>query len=77
MAIKRPIKSRVSAAVYAKHLERLGLTQEGAAKLFGGGGRTGQRWAAEGAPLPVVMIMSLYDTAEEIEALALEVSKSK
>jgi hypothetical protein len=37
----------------------LDLTQEQAGELFGASVRTGQRWAAEGKPLPVAIVLLL------------------
>jgi hypothetical protein len=75
---KKPkLKTKIAPAIYAKHRERLGLSQVRAGELFGVAGRTGQSWATTGAPLAVVMVMSLYETAEEIAELAAKVSASK
>lgn len=67
---------RVSPVVYIKHLERLHLTQEEAGEIFGASGRTGQRWVVDGAPFPVVMILSMFKTKKSLLAHALEVSRS-
>lgn len=42
---------------YRKRIEALGLTQEAAGELFGATGRTGQRWAKEGPPKSVAMVL--------------------
>jgi hypothetical protein len=73
----RKTRSVISPAVYAKHRERLGLSQVKAGVMFGVTDRTGQSWATNGAPLAVVMVMSLYETAEEVAELAAKVSASK
>ena len=42
---------------YRRRLEALGLTQEAAGELFGTSRRSGQRWASEGPPLAVSMVL--------------------
>ena len=49
----------MSPDAYRKRLASLDLTQEQAGELFGAGARTGQRWAAEGPPLPVAIVLLL------------------
>ena len=54
-------------------LERLGLTQVGAARLLGAGERSARRWAETGAPNAVAILLRLLEagkiTAADIEAL--------
>jgi len=42
---------------YRKRIAALGLTQEQAGELFGATGRTGQRWASDGPPKAVAMLL--------------------
>lgn len=42
---------------YLKRLADLGFTQEQAGAYFDASPRTGQRWASEGPPVPVAMIL--------------------
>jgi hypothetical protein len=49
----------MSPDAYRKRLASLDLTQEQAGELFGASSRTGQRWAAEGPPLPVAIVLLL------------------
>ena len=37
---------------YRAAIDRVGLSQVGAARFFGANTRTGQRWAADGPPPP-------------------------
>jgi hypothetical protein len=63
-------------AIYRAHLARLGLTQEAAGVFFGGSARTGQRWAAEGPPLPVAMLLHQKLTMAQLEKLRAAASMS-
>jgi hypothetical protein len=47
----------VSPEAYRSRIEALGLTQEAAGELFGTSARSGQRWASEGPPLAVSMVL--------------------
>ena len=49
----------MSPDAYRKRLASLDLTQEQAGELFGASARSGQRWAAEGPPLPVAIVLLL------------------
>jgi|HubBroStandDraft_6_1064221.scaffolds.fasta_scaffold2066401_1 hypothetical protein len=49
----------MSPDAYRQRLASLDLTQEQAGELFGASARTGQRWAAEGPPLPVAIVLLL------------------
>lgn len=53
-------------------LERLGLTQVGLARLVGSGERSARRWAEQGAPEAVAIILRLLEarkiTVADIEA---------
>ena len=49
----------MTAAQYRKILERLGLTQQHAGRLFGVSRRTAQNWAAVGPPEPVARLLTL------------------
>lgn len=50
----------MSAETYRAALRRFGLTQGEAGWLFGGKSRTsGRRWAAEGAPYAVAVILTM------------------
>jgi len=51
---------------YRDFLAATGLTQEGFAELMGSGGRTGRRWAAEGVPAPVDMMIRLLTERPEL-----------
>lgn len=42
---------------YRKRIEALGLTQEEAGRILGGSSRSGQRWASEGPPVTVAMLL--------------------
>jgi hypothetical protein len=44
---------------YCAAIDALDLTQEQAGRLFGVTGRTGQRWAADGPPIAVVMVLKI------------------
>jgi hypothetical protein len=49
----------MNGAAYRKHLARLSLSQEEAGILFGASPRTGQRWANDGPPLSVAVLLVL------------------
>jgi hypothetical protein len=53
-------------------LERLGLTQVGVARLVGAGERSARRWAEQGAPEAVAIILRLLEagkiTTADVEA---------
>jgi hypothetical protein len=49
----------MSPDAYCKRLTSLNLTQEQAGEVFGVSASTGQRWAAEGPPLPVAIVLLL------------------
>jgi hypothetical protein len=49
----------MSPDAYRKRLASLDLTQEKAGELFGASARSGRRWAAEGPPLPVAIVLLL------------------
>jgi hypothetical protein len=49
----------MSPDAYRKRLASLDLTQEQAGELFGASARSGQRWASEGPPLPVAIVLLL------------------
>ena len=49
----------MSPDAYRKRLASLDLTQEQAGEVFGASARSGQRWAAEGPPLPVAVVLLL------------------
>jgi hypothetical protein len=72
---RKKLNGKVKPAIYAEHLQRLGLSQINAGRLFHQSDRTGQRWAAKGPPLAVVMVLSLYDDPKDIEKLAAKVSE--
>lgn len=55
---------------YLSHLARLALTQEEAGAFFGYSRRTGQRWAAEGPPLAVAMLLAAGVDRPGLEQLA-------
>ena len=44
---------------YRAAIDRVGLSQVGAARFFGANTRTGQRWAADGPPPPVAVCLRL------------------
>jgi hypothetical protein len=48
----------MSPDAYRKRLASLDLTQQ-AGEVFGASARSGQRWAAEGPPLPVAVVLLL------------------
>jgi hypothetical protein len=47
----------VTPEAYRQRLAALDLTQEAAGELFGTSARSGQRWASEGPPLAVSMVL--------------------
>lgn len=47
----------MSPEAYRARIEALGLTQEAAGELFGTSRRSGQRWAHDGPPLAVSMVL--------------------
>lgn len=47
----------MSPEAYRSRLEALDLTQEAAGELFGTSARSGQRWASDGPPLAVSMVL--------------------
>lgn len=47
----------MSPEAYRTRIEALGLTQEAAGELFGTSRRSGQRWASEGPPMAVSMVL--------------------
>ena len=47
----------MSPEAYRSRIEALGLTQEAAGELFGTSRRSGQRWASEGPPQAVSMVL--------------------
>lgn len=53
--------------------ERFKLTQEAAGVFFGSSIRTGQKWAADGPPPAVAMLLNLMDFSEmppeEVESI--------
>ena len=49
----------MSPEAYRKRIADLGLTQEAAGELLGVTGRTGQKWATEGPPKAVAMLLLL------------------
>lgn len=68
------MKYPMSRKDYRAAIEELGLTQARAAWLFNGkSDRSGRRWASEGAPYHVALIISLMQefelTPEHIESL--------
>ena len=44
---------------YGKAIERLGLSQVGAAKLLGVNDRTSRRWIADEVPIPISVAVTL------------------
>jgi len=69
--------ARMTGAQYKKALAVFGMTQGQASWLFAGKTKTsGRRWAAEGAPYYVALLLSIMATydlkPEDIEALGKE-----
>lgn len=49
---------------YRAALERLGMTQVGFARLVGSGERSSRRWAEQGAPGAVAILLRLLDAGK-------------
>ena len=47
----------MSPDAYRRRIAALGLTQEQAGELLGYSGRTGQKWASDGPPKAVAMLL--------------------
>lgn len=58
---------------YRAAIERLGLSQEAAGELLGASGRSGQNWAAKGAPpAESILLRAMLEgklTQEDVERL--------
>lgn len=66
----------MSAKAYCAAIKHLGLTQEAAGELFGVSARTGQRWATQGPPMAVVMLLlSVGDNVIKLQKLRKEAIK--
>ncbi len=50
---------------YRQRIAALGLTQEEAGRILGASDRTGQRWAADGPPLAVSMVLLAVGTNQK------------
>lgn len=56
---------------YRKRIADLGLTQEAAGELLGFTGRTGQKWAAEGPPKAIAMLLlAIGNDRDKLDRLA-------
>lgn len=54
---------------YKQKIARLSLSQEEAGILLGGSARTGQRWASEGPPIAVAMLLLVVDSRDQLQRL--------
>jgi len=63
----------MTASKYRAMLDRLGLTQAGAARLLQIGERTARRWAVEGVEGTAVIVLRLLDagkiTVKDVESV--------
>ena len=62
----------MTAKQYRAAIERLGLSQEAAGELLGASGRSGQNWAAKGAPpaesITLRLLLAGRITQQDVEA---------
>lgn len=57
----------MSPATYRARILELGLTQEATGELMGYSKKSGQRWAFEGPPTAVAMLLTAAPSAEWLE----------
>jgi hypothetical protein len=67
---------RMTPDEYRRYLARLQLTQQEAGEFFGASARTGQRWAINGPPLAVAMLLRAGLGLRALKHLRLERPKT-